>query len=200
MKSLAQLLLRAVATVAIVAGITWIFYKGIHVNPTTVGFSFLIAVLLVSTAWGLKYAVFMALIATAMYNYFFLPPVLTFTIADPQNWVALFAFLITALVGSQLSERVRGEAHKSNQRRREVERLYAFSQQLLVTSNVFGLLNNVPMFIVESFGAAGAAIYLENKQKTYFSDATIQPLISVEELRAISSRGEPVLDRHRQVC
>jgi two-component system sensor histidine kinase KdpD len=194
------MLLRFVAAIAIVAVITWIYFKAIHVNPTTVGFSFLIAVLLVSTAWGLRYAILMSLVAAAAYNYFFLPPMLTFTIADPQNWVALFAFLFTAVVGSQLSERVRGEAHKSNQRRREVERLYSFSQQLLVTSNVFGLLNNVPMFIVESFGAAGAAIYLENKQKTYFSDATIQPLIAVEELRAVSGRGEPVLDRKRHVC
>jgi two-component system, OmpR family, sensor histidine kinase KdpD len=55
------------------------------VNPTTVGFSLLLAVLLISTAWGLRYAIFTAIIATVAYNYFFLPPLFRFTIADPQN-------------------------------------------------------------------------------------------------------------------
>jgi two-component system, OmpR family, sensor histidine kinase KdpD len=55
------------------------------VNPTTVGFSLLLAVLLISTAWGLRYAIFTAIIATVAYNYFFLPPLSRFTIADPQN-------------------------------------------------------------------------------------------------------------------
>ena len=45
----------------------------------------------------------MAVGATAAFNFFFLPPVGTFTIADPQNWVALFAFLVTALVASNLA-------------------------------------------------------------------------------------------------
>jgi len=199
-KSPLQKVLRYIATLAIAAAITWIYFRFIHVNPTTVGFTFLVAILLVSAAWGLRPAIFMALVATLAYNFFFLPPVLTFTISDPQNWVSLFAFLVTAIIGSQLSERVRREARQSNQRRREVERLYSFSQQLLVTGNVFGLLNNVPMFVVDSFGVAGAAIFLEDKQKTYFSDVTIQSLLPIDELRSISGRGEPVLDRENRRC
>jgi len=73
----------------------------------------------------------MSVIATLAFNYFFLPPVGTFRIADPQNWIALFAFLITAVTASELSERAGREARNANERRRELERLYAFSQQLL---------------------------------------------------------------------
>jgi two-component system sensor histidine kinase KdpD len=199
-KSPLQAIVRYAASLVIVAVITWLYFRFIHVNPTTVGFTFLVAILLVSAAWGLRTAVVMAVVATVAYNYFFFPPLLTFTISDPQNWVSLFAFLITAIIGSQLSERARREARQSNQRRREVERLYAFSQQLLVTGNVFGLLNNVPMFVVDSFGVAGAAIFLEDKQKTYFSDVAIQSLVPIEELRSISGRGEPVLDRGNRNC
>ncbi|MBV8205659.1 MAG: DUF4118 domain-containing protein [Acidobacteria bacterium] len=200
MKSPAQSIWRFAAALAAVALITWFYYRVVHVNPTTVGFTFLIEVLLVSAAWGLPYAISTSLVATLAYNYFFLPPVLTWTIADPQNWIALFTFLVTAVVASQLAERARREASQSNQRRREVERLYAFSQQLLVTGNVFGLLNRVPLFIVEAFGVAGAAIFLDEKQKTYVSDAAIQPLLSADQLRSISARGEPVLDRENRVC
>jgi two-component system sensor histidine kinase KdpD len=75
------------------------------VNPTTIALAFLLGVLAVSTFWGLRQSVFMAVIATLAFNYFFLPPFGTLTIADPQNWVALFAFLITAVTASELSER-----------------------------------------------------------------------------------------------
>jgi len=196
----AQQALRFAAVVAIDFLIVWIYFKEIHVNPTTVGFTFLLAILVVSANWGLQCAIFMAIVATLAYNYFFLPPLLRFTIADPQNWVALFAFLITAILASQLSERARREALQSNQRRQEVERLYAFSQQLLVSDNVFALLNNLPSYIVESFGVEGAAVFLENKQKTYFSDISVQSSLPVEELKAVCGRGEPLRDRGRGIC
>ena len=105
------------------------------------------------------------------FNYFFLPPVGTFTIADPQNWVALFAFLAASLIASQLGTRVRREAEEAQRRRHEMERLYTFSQQLLVSGNVIALLNAIPNHIVETFGVGAAALYLDYKQKFYHSGA-----------------------------
>ena len=93
-------IVRLISCTLIVAGIVGLFSRLLHVNPTTVGFTFLLAVLLISTTWGLRYATFTALLATAAYNFFFLPPLFRFTIADPQNWVALFAFLVTSITGS----------------------------------------------------------------------------------------------------
>jgi K+-sensing histidine kinase KdpD len=107
--------------------------------PEKGGFSLLLVVLLISAAWGLRYAIFTAIVATVAYNYFFLPPLFRFTIADLQNWIALFAFLVTAVVASQLSEQARRGMLYADQRRREVERLYSFSQQLWVSENVFEL-------------------------------------------------------------
>src|SRR5215469_5543452 len=135
---------------AVVCGITVIYYRWLHVNPTTVGFTFLLTILLVSAAWGLRVAIFMAILSTDAYNYFFLPPLLRFIIDDPQNWVALVAFLFTAVVASELSERARRQTLESNRRRREVERLYGFSQQLLLTENVFELFNAIPKYMVDA--------------------------------------------------
>ncbi len=189
------------ATAALaVSGITIIYFRWIHVNPTTVGFTFLLAVLIISAVWGLRYAIFMALLATAAFNYFFLPPVLHFTIADPQNWVALLTFLVTAIIASQLSERARREAVESNQRRREVERLYSFSQQLLVSENVYGLLNLIPKYIVDSFNGVGAAMFLEARQETYYLDTASRERFPAEQLKGVSERGEPVLDREHGMC
>jgi len=196
----AQPVLRFAAVVAIDLIIVWVFFKAIHVNPTTVGFTFLLAILLVSASWGLPYAICMAVVATLAYDFFFLPPALQFGIADPQNWVALFVFLVTAIIASYIAEGARRQALQSNQRRQEVERLYEFSQQLLISENVFGLLNSVPAYIVDSFGVTGAAIFLENKQKTYFSDISVQSTLPVEDLKAVCGRGEPVRDRERGLC
>jgi len=90
----------------------------------------LLVVLLISATWGLRYSLFTALVAAVVYNYFFLPPLYRFTIADPLNWMALFTFLVTAIVASQLSERARRGTLYADQRRREVEQLYSLSQQL----------------------------------------------------------------------
>ena len=86
----------------------------------------------------------MSLAATLTYNYFFLPPVGTFTIADPQNWVALVTFLVTSVLASDLATRARNQAAEANRRRHEVERLYRFSQRLLSAGNPIELLNAIP--------------------------------------------------------
>jgi two-component system sensor histidine kinase KdpD len=192
-------ILRFGASAAIVAVIVLAYSKWLHVNPTTVGFTFLLAILMISASWGLRYAIFMAVLATLAYNYFFLEPLYQFTIADPQNWVALFAFLFTAVVASQLSERARRETQESHRRRDEVERLYSFTQALLVSDNVYGLLNAIPKYTVECFGVTSAAMFVDGKE-TYYFDISGQSLFPTEQLKAISGRGEPVFDRESRIC
>src|SRR5258708_1983181 len=139
-----------------VAGIV-VFYRHVfQVNQTTVSLSFLLAILAVFAVWGMAVSLFMSVLAMLSFNYFFLPPVGTFTVSDPQNWVALLAFLLTSITGSQLSSRIRKEADEAHQRRREVERLYRFSRQLLGEGNVIQLMNAIPDYVVESFEAGAA--------------------------------------------
>lgn len=183
----------AICAVA-VAAITYGYAEFIHVNPTTVGFTLLLAVLLVSAAWGLAPAVFTAILATLAYNFFFFPPAGTFTIADPQNWIALATFLITAIVASQLADRARQQALDANRRRHDVERLYAFSQNLLAIDSILELLNAIPARVVDAFGVTAAAMYLMDGAKTYYSDLAAQGMIDPEALRVTAGRGEPTSD------
>ena len=119
-----QLLGYIVAVVVIGAATAVLKVFGGHVNPTTVALAFLLIVLFVATAWGSKPAVLASLLAVACFNFFFLPPYGTFTIADPHNWIAFFAFLITAVTVGQLSSRARRRAEEANAARQEIERLY----------------------------------------------------------------------------
>jgi len=182
-----------------VAAIAAFYARVVRVNPTTVALTLLVCVLVVAAAWGLKYATFTSILATACFNFFFLPPIGTWTIADPQNWIALGVFLTTAIIASHLSDKARRQAEAAESRRREVERLYGFSQQLLVRENVFDLMNGVPRQIVDEFSVTASAMFLAARQQVYYSDAAAHSLISADELKAVSARGEPGADSQRVV-
>jgi two-component system, OmpR family, sensor histidine kinase KdpD len=181
--------LRFTLVIGAIALITQVGFR-LHLNHTTVALMFLVMVLLTSAYWGLRYAVVMAVGATVAFNFFFLPPIGTFTIADPQNWVALFAFLVTALVASNLAERARREAERAKQRRHEVERLYGLSQRLLASENVLELLNSLPLYVRDAFSVGSAAVMAGDPPVVYRSspDAVYDESV----LRSTLLRGEPV--------
>jgi two-component system sensor histidine kinase KdpD len=180
-------------SLAIVAVIAVFFRHARDVNQTTIALTFLLAILAVSAVWGMAVSVFMSVAAVLSFNYFFLPPVGTFTIADPQNWVALFAFLVTSIMGSQLSARIRQEADEAHQRRREIERLYRFSQKLLAEGNVIQLMNAIPNYIVESFEGGAAELFLPQKDKFYRSGFGAAHL-DEEKMKSVFLRDEGVFE------
>lgn len=105
--------------------VTLIFREIAAVNATTVGFVYLMSILLIAAWSGIVESVVASVAATICFNYFFLPPVGTWAISDPENWVALFAFLFSALIASELSRRAR-------RRGMEMERLYSLSRAIMM--------------------------------------------------------------------
>ncbi len=188
-----------VASAAIVVVLVAVYRDVLMVNPTTVALTFLVGILVMSANWGLRPAIFMALLATLAFNFFFLPPIGTLTISDPQNWVALTAFLVTAIIASELAERARREAHRAHERRRETEQLYRFSQQLLTSENAAELLNAIPRFIVDGFGVSSAAVSLPNRPDVYRSDSATD-ILDIHDLQFVCMRGEPKIDSEARVA
>ncbi len=131
-------LLRAVASVASVGALVLFYRLLIHVNDTTVALSFLLLVLLAAAGWGLTESIAASIAAVLCLNYFFLPPVGTWTISDPENWVALLAFLVTSIIASELSATARGRALEAVERQRETEQLYTLNRTILLTSGTVG--------------------------------------------------------------
>ena len=124
LKTHKQLLGYGVALVVISAATVVLRSFGDHVNSTTVALTFLLLVLFLATAWGPKPAVLASIMAATSFNYFFLPPVGTFIISDPHNWVAIIAFLLTAVTVGQLSARAKQRTEEAELGKREIERLY----------------------------------------------------------------------------
>jgi K+-sensing histidine kinase KdpD len=112
----------AVLMVAIATGAFLPFRA--EINSTTVGLGFLLVVLFVAILWGSGPALLASVLAMLSFNFFFLPPFHTLTIADPQNWVALIAFFITAVAVGQLSARARRRAEEAEAGRHEIKRLF----------------------------------------------------------------------------
>ncbi len=159
-----------IAASAMLAVIVYVYYRLLHVNPTTVAMSFTVGILLVSAYWGFRVSIYTSVAAALCFNYFFLPPFLTFTVSDRQNWVALAAFLTTGIIASNLSDRAQTENRISNRRRREAERLYEFSQQLLVAPNVVELVAAIPGKLMNVFALRNVALFLQSRNHTYRSD------------------------------
>ncbi|HKR60391.1 MAG TPA: DUF4118 domain-containing protein [Pyrinomonadaceae bacterium] len=118
-----------VAVVVIAAATAALKTLGGHVNPTTVALAFLLIVVFVATAWGPKPAILSSVLGVASFNFFFLPPLHTFVVADPENWIALVAFLVTAITVGQLSAHAKRRAEEANAARHETQSLYNELQQ-----------------------------------------------------------------------
>lgn len=119
-----------VAAVLGIAAVTIVLKLfGDHVNSTTVALGLLLVVLFVATIWGSRPAVLASLLGVVCINLFYLPPVGRLTIDEPDNWIALFAFLVIAVTAGQLSAHAKRRAEEADVGRREIERLYTELQE-----------------------------------------------------------------------
>lgn len=105
--------------------------RAMNLNANTMGFAYLVLVLLASVRGGLVAGTVASIVATLLYNYFFFPPLYTFVIHDAANWVALSAFLVTSVVVSRLVLAARLEADRAEQRRKELETLTGERERLM---------------------------------------------------------------------
>src|SRR5580693_3084787 len=142
---------RFAASIAIVAATLVLYRVGLQVNTTTVALTLLLAILGVSTRWGLGEATVASVVAVLGFNYFFLPPIGTLTIQDPQNWVALLAFLVTAVTASQLSASARRRAAEAEARRVEIERLYSLVQSMMLSGSARKTIREFVNRVVQAF-------------------------------------------------
>src|SRR5690348_13831472 len=90
------------------------------VSATTAALALMLVVLGAATLARLRTAIVVSLAGMLTLNFFFLPPLGTFTIADPQNWIALVAFLVVAVIASNLSAAAQDRAREAIARRNEV--------------------------------------------------------------------------------
>lgn len=141
------------------AAVTMVGYR-MRLNPNTVGFAFLIVVLLSSLRGGLLAGTIASIVATLCYNFFFFDPLHTFTIAEPANWVALAAFLVTSVIVSRLVIAARIQTEDAERRRNELETLYGLSVDLFTATNRVGALGEAAGRALTLLGAREGGLVL----------------------------------------
>lgn len=194
MKTGAQVL----AAIAVVAALLAIFSFA-SVNSATIALGLVLAVLCISAAWGLRAALAASLAAALGFNYYFLPPVGQFTIHDPEDLAAFFAFLITSVIASQLSSHARKRAAEAEARRGEVERLYQLVQAMLLSGSVRDTAKELVYNVVKIFGYREAAFYDGSADEVFRSDPE-SSAISDAELRGAMQAADLSLDPSRGVA
>ena len=162
--SFGKLFASLLAVAAVTAGCK---YSG--VNQTTTGFAYLLTVLFVASGWGFGYTVVASVVAMLCYNFFFLPPIGQFTITDPQNWVALAAFLVTGLVAGQLSASVKRQANAAIGRQRELERLYLLGRSILLDTGDQSVPSRLARHVAEAFQLGALALFELKSSRTYLA-------------------------------
>ena len=184
---------RVAASIGAVALITVLYTEVLRVNPTTVALSYLIAILLIATTWGIVEATTASILAVLCFNLFFLPPVGTFTIADPQNWVAFVAFLVTAIVASQLSGRARQREVDAAGRQRDLERLYALSRALLLSEGGVSVSGAIARHIADTFELQAVGLYDQRADTVSWAGSAEVPAMETK-LRDVARRAISLRD------
>jgi two-component system, OmpR family, sensor histidine kinase KdpD len=179
---------------AVVLLITAIYRHVPVANVTTVGFTFLLAILIASTVGGLGAAILMSAAATLAFDYFFIPPVGTLNITDTRDWVALSTFLVTSVIGSSLSDWARRETKEANRQRTEAEQLYDLSQRLLSAGDSLALCNAIPSDIVDAFCARAAALLLSEGQTIFFSPGGLHQIDATHLKTSLGYRDVQIED------
>ncbi len=151
--------IHTLGAVLIVCAIAFLYFLFLSVNTLTAALTFLLVVLATATRWGLAEGLAASLASVFCLDFFFIPPIGSITIADPQDWVALSAFVVTAVLVSHLSASARRQAQESTHRQHEVERLYTLSRNLLLLEVHGPLGQEIANQIAQVFELPGLAFY-----------------------------------------
>ncbi len=150
---------RIALSLAGVTAVTWLVHFVLKQNATTAGFAYLLLVLILAGSWGFVEALIASVAATVTFNYYFFPPIGTFTIADPKNWVALFGFLATSIIASRLSAKAERRTQELLARQQDLEKLYTFSRSILLIGPGEAFSKQLAGSLADVFGFRAVVLY-----------------------------------------
>jgi two-component system sensor histidine kinase KdpD len=161
-------------------------------NSTTAGMVFLVLVVWFAAREGILLSVYVAVLCALSFDYFFLPPAHTLRLTGIQAWVAMVSFLASCAVVGRVAERARGQAIQAEQRREDVERLYALSQEMMLHEDATGLIGDLPRLIERIFALDGVVLYARDHDQFYATTSSL-PMSIHASLRAMAQGQSPTL-------
>lgn len=180
-RSAVQWLAAALTVALATALLLWI-----RATPITAGMVFLVLVVWSSTQASIALSLVIDVVCALCFDFFFLQPYHTFALAGGQEWVALLSFITTSTVAGRLAESARRQARQAEQRREDVERLYALGQEMMLHEDAEGLLRNLPKILREIFSLRDVALYIKDRDCFYSFDAELSQSLA-DSLREMAA-------------
>jgi two-component system sensor histidine kinase KdpD len=179
----------------LLAALMTVVLVSLGASSTAAGMAFLVLVVWSATQAGIWLALYVAVICAISFDYFFLQPYRTLRLAGAQEWVAMFSFVACCLVVGRVAERARRQTQQAEQRREDVERLYALSQELMLHEDAEGLIHDLPRMIDRIFALDGVALYVSDIDQFYSSSGGLPPLVQAS-MRAMTEGQNPTISTH----
>lgn len=155
-------------------------------TPTTIAMLYLLCVVITAYLWGLGPSIFVSVIGILAYDFFHIPPYLTFRVADTQYIFTFLALLLVGIAISYLAQRVRRQTEASRQREREMSALYALGRDLAVSNDLESYIRAIIKRAKETLGH-DTTIFLpdpQNKETLKSYTETPDRVIDENELAA----------------
>ncbi|HTB97926.1 MAG TPA: ATP-binding protein [Terracidiphilus sp.] len=175
---------------SLAVGLTAAILDFLGARATTAGMVFLVLVVWMATQAGVILSFYTALLCAVCFDFFFLPPVHTLTLAGPQEWVAMFTFVAGSYVAGRVAERARRQAETAERRREDVERLYTLSKEMLLYEDAAGLMNELPRMIQRIFSLEAVMLYVR-EQDQFFSSTSDLPMSIQASLSSMAQGQHP---------
>src|SRR5580704_8256685 len=160
--------LRWLAATLGVATVTFLLSLA-RVNETAAGLVFLTMVVWFATRAGIRRSLYVALLCALCFDYYFLPPVHTFRLAGPQEWIEMLSFAVSSVIVGRLAERARSQTRNAEQRREDVERLYTLSQEMMLHEDAARLIRDLPRLVEGSFALQAVILYVRDEDQFHAS-------------------------------
>ena len=169
-----------------------------HVPVLSLGVLYIFAVLPVAVAYGLPLAVLVSVASMLAFNWFELPPIHSFTLADSANWFALAVYLATAIVVSELATRSRRRARQAEQREREATFLARLSTDLLAGRSLEAELPAIAGRAAAVLGVPSAEISLGGGERPPHDMAPYVLEVGDRKIGAIYAPSDPNAEAQRR--
>ena len=169
-------------------------------NSGTAGILYLVLVVWAATLAGRALSIYIAIIASFLFDYYFLIPLHSFGLTGTQSWLAMGAFIVSCIIVGRVAERARRQTQQAEQRREDVERLYALSQEMMLHEDAAGLIREIPRLVEHNFALDAVLLYVRDEDQLYSSVpassaeagvTAFTPEAMREALRAVSAAWEP---------
>jgi two-component system sensor histidine kinase KdpD len=155
-------------------------------RATTAGMVFLMVVVVTASQAEIVISLYGSLLCAISFDYFFLPPVHTFTLRGPQEWVSMITFAVSSVVAGRVAERARTQKEHAEQRREDVERLYLLSQEMMLHEDAAALIRDLPSILAKIFALGGVVLYVQDRDE-YVSTVDELPDLFKANLREMTS-------------